>query len=239
MVRHFANHTSGLPNAPEDPDARRGPITIWKSKLIASIPTLRYLTRPGSDYHYSNVGYSLLGLALERAAGRDFMEQVHARIFQPARMTSSTYLIDESLQDRLATGYYNRPGRPVSMAVHQNAGYRVPGGGVYSTVDDLARFAAGVMGRGSAALFSDAMRSEMFSVQTPGGGSAGAGYGIFLRTEGERTFASHGGTANGYRAYLIFEPATGLTVVLLRNSNWGRTDLPASARWLISNLPGE
>ena len=67
----------------------------------------------------------------------------------------------------------------------------------------------------------------------------GAGFGIFLRAAGDRIFASHGGTAAGYRAYFIFEPATGLTVVLLRNSNWGRTDLIGTARWLISNLPGD
>ena len=243
MVRHFASHTSGLPNAPELPDATRGHVSIWQSKLLASIPTLRYRTRPGTEYHYSNVGYSLLGFALERAADQDFVEQVHARVFRPLGMTSSTYLIDASLRARLATGHYNRPGRPVDTAtpleVHGNSGYRVPGGGVYSTVDDLARFAAGVMGRGGAALFSDAMRDQMFSVQTPGGGRTGAGFGIFLRAEEDRMFASHGGTTTGYKAYLIFEPATGLTIVLLRNSTWGRTDLAANARWLISTLPGE
>ena len=237
MLRHLANHTSGLPNRPDDPEANDGPISVWKTKLLAAIPTLRYRTRPGSDYHYSNVGYSLLGLALERAADRDFVEQVHARIFQPTGMTSSTYLVDASQQDRLATGYYNRPGRAVEIARHQDGGYTVPGGGAYSTVDDLVRLAAELMGRGGG-LFSEVSRSQMFSVQTPGGGATGAGFGIFLSAEGDRLFAHHGGTVPGYRAYLIFEPATGLTIVLLRNSRWGRTDLPATGRWLISNLPG-
>ena len=243
MLRHVANHTSGLPDVPELPDASIGHVSIWKSKLLASIPTLRYRTRPGTEYHYSNVGYALLGLALDRAGNQDFVEQVRMRIFEPMGMTSSTYLIDANLRARLATGYYNRPGRPVNteypLRQHANSGYRVPGGGAYSTVDDLARLAAGVMGRGGRELFSHAVRSEMLSVQTPAGGRTGAGFGIFLRAAGDRIFASHGGTAAGYRAYFIFEPATGLTVVLLRNSNWGRTDLSATARWLISNLPGD
>lgn len=243
MLRHLANHTSGLSDLPELPDASIGHVSIWESKLLAAVPTIRYRTRPGQAYHYSNVGYALLGLALERAANRDFVEQVHMRVFEPMGMTSSTYLVDARLQARLATGYYNRPGQPVNTAYplrqHANSGYRVPGGGAYSTVDDLARLAAGVMGRGGRELFSHAQRSEMLSVQTPGGGRTGAGFGIFLRAAGDRIFASHGGTAAGYRAYLIFEPATGLTVVLLRNSNWGLTDLSATARWLISNLPGD
>ncbi len=243
MLRHLANHTSGLPNGPELPDASIGHVSIWKSKLLASIPTIRYRTRPGEEYHYSNVGYALLGFALDRAANQDFVEQVRMRIFEPMGMTSSTYLIDANLQARLATGYYNRPGQPVNteypLRQHANSGYRVPGGGVYSTVDDLARLAAGVMGRGGRELFSHAARSEMLSVQTPNGGRTGAGFGIFLRAVGDRIFASHGGTAAGYKAYLVFEPATGLTVVLLRNSNWGLTDLSATARWLISNLPGD
>ena len=239
MVRHLANHTSGLPNRPDDPEANDGPVSIWKARLLAAIPTLRYRSRPGGRYHYSNVGYSLLGLVLERAAERDFMEQMHTLVFQPAGMTSSTYLVDATLQPRLATGYYNRPGRDVTIAPHQDGGYTMPGGGAYSTVDDLARLAAELMGRGGAGVFSDAIRSEMFTVQTPGSGPTGAGFGIFLSAEGDRSFAHHGGTVRGYRAYLIFEPATGLTVVLLRNSRWGRTDLPATGRWLISNLPGE
>lgn len=242
MLRHLANHTSGLADLPELPDASTGHVSIWKSKLLASIPTIRYRTPPGQAYHYSNVGYALLGPALERAANHDFVEQVHMRIFEPMGMTSSTYLVDQTLQARLATGYYNRPGQPVNteypLRQHANSGYRVPGGGAYSTVDDLARFAAGVMGRGGRELFSHTARAEMLSVQTPGGGRTGAGFGIFLGARGERVFASHGGTAAGYRAYLIFEPATGLTVILLRNSNWGLTDLRATARWLISNLPG-
>ena len=157
MLRHVANHTSGLPDVPELPDASIGHVSIWKSKLLASIPTLRYRTRPGTEYHYSNVGYALLGLALDRAGNQDFVEQVRMRIFEPMGMTSSTYLIDANLRARLATGYYNRPGRPVNteypLRQHANSGYRVPGGGAYSTVDDLARLAAGVMGRGGRELF--------------------------------------------------------------------------------------
>ena len=243
MLRHLANHTSGLPREPDLPDAASGHVSIWKSKVLESIPTIQYRARPGVEYHYSSIGYALLGLALDRAANREFMEQVHARIFNPLGMTSSTYLVGASLRARLATGYYNRPGRPVNTEYPirklVDRGYKVPSGGAYSTVDDLARFAAGIMGRAGPELFGDAMRSEMLSVQTPRGGNSGAGFGIFLRAEGDRVFASHGGTAAGYRAYLIFEPATGLTVVLLRNSNWGQTDLSATARWLISKLPGE
>ena len=167
---------------------------------------MRSTTTPTSDTPSS-------GFALDRAANQDFVEQVRMRIFEPMGMTSSTYLIDANLQARLATGYYNRPGQPVNteypLRQHANSGYRVPGGGVYSTVDDLARLAAGVMGRGGRELFSHAARSEMLSVQTPNGGRTGAGFGIFLRAVGDRIFASHGGTAAGYKAYLIFEPATG------------------------------
>ena len=49
------------PDVPELPDASIGHVSIWKSKLLASIPTLRYRTRPGTEYHYSNVGYALSG----------------------------------------------------------------------------------------------------------------------------------------------------------------------------------
>lgn len=239
-LRQVASHTAGLVREPPLPGAAAGPIDLWKARILASVPTTDYQARPGAEYSYSNIGFGVLGLALERAADQPFMHQVEERIFRRLGMGSSTFVVDRRLAPRLATGYANgRDGRVDAEGPareHAGRGYKVPNGGVYSTVDDLAAFAAGVMGRGGVDLLGDAMRSEVLSVQTPEDPDAGYGLGFSVASLDGRLYAGHGGSVAGYTAYLLFEPATGLTAVLLRNYNRGRTNLGAAARALLADL---
>lgn len=240
-LRQVASHTAGFAREPGLPGAAAGPIEGWTARILESIPTTRYRSPPGTEYSYSNIGFGILGFALERAAGEPFMQQVEARIFEPLEMTSSTFVIDDVLRPRLSTGLANgRDGqvdaeRPALE--HAGRGYKVPNGGVYSTVDDLAAFAAGVMGRGGRSLLGDSMRAEVLSVQTPENPESGYGLGFSINAVDGRVFAGYGGSVAGYTAHLLFEPATGLTVVLLRSYNRGRTSLGGAARELLASLP--
>ena len=80
------------------------------------------------------------------------------------------------------------------------------------------------------------MRAQVLSVQTPEDRNQGYGLGFSVASVDGRVYAGHGGSVAGYTAHLLFEPATGLTVVLLRNYNRGRTDLGAAARRLLAGL---
>ncbi len=239
-LRQVASHAAGLAREPGLPGAATGPIEGWTARILESIPTTRYRTPPGTEYSYSNIGFGILGFGLERAAGEPFTDQVESRIFEPLGMTGSAFVIDDALQPRLSRGHANgRDGqvdteRPALE--HAGRGYKVPNGGVYSTVDDMAAFAAGVMGRGGRSLLSDSMRAEVLSVQTPGDPESGYGLGFSIGTVDGRVFAGHGGSVSGYTAHLLFEPATGLTAVLLRNYNRGRTNLGRAARELLAGL---
>lgn len=240
LLRQVASHSAGFVREPALPGAASGPIALWKSRILASIPTTSYRTAPGVEYSYSNIGFGVLGLALERAAGEPFMDQVEKRIFGPAAMSSSTFVADEQLRARLAKGYANgREGGVDAVGPareHAGRGYKVPNGGVYSTVDDLAAFAAGIMGRGGVDLLGDSLRAQTLSVQTPEDPDRGYGLGFSVASVDGRLYAGHGGSVAGYTAYLLFEPATGLTAVLLRNYNRGRTNLGAAARRLLAGL---
>ena len=238
--RHLASHTGGLIREPELEDAASGPISGWESKILESIPHTRYQTEPGEAYSYSNIGYGILGLALARAAGRPFMDLVRERIFEPLGMSSSAFVLDGALRARLAAGYVNRDGQvdaTLPAREHAGRGYKVPNGGVYSTVADLARFAGGVTG--ALELLSEESRRAMLSVQTPESEAAGYGLGFSLRRDDDGTWwASHGGSVAGYNAHLLFQPESQIGVVLLRNYNGGRTDLGGVALDLGRELLG-
>lgn len=239
-LRQLASHTSGLMREPALENAAAGPIEGWEKKVLASIPATSLQSEPGSEYSYSNIGFGILGLTLSRAAGEPFMDLVKRLTFEPLGMASSTFVVGAGLAPRLATGYENRNDTILDGELpaleHAGRGYKVPNGGVYSTVVDLAEFIRGLSGTSESKVLSESSRAEMFRWQTPAGGR---GYGLGLSitvTEDGLMLLGHGGSVAGYTAHLKFEPETGLGVILLRNYGRGETNLGDAATQLLAEL---
>jgi CubicO group peptidase (beta-lactamase class C family) len=227
--RQLASHTAGIIREPRLQGAASGPIAEWESKVLASIPETSFDTMPGARYAYSNIGYGILGLALSRAARVPFMKLVEDGIFTPLGMTSSTFIVTEPLRPSLSVGYANGSGGAINAdgpaAEHAGRGYKVPNGGVYTTVTDMARFIGALTGAGKL-VTSDSMRRAMITKQTPGSGPNGYGLGLQLAApSGAAVVASHGGSVAGYTCAFAFDPASKIGVVLLRNYGQGRTRL--------------
>ena len=243
-LRRLASHTAGLIREPELPGAAAGPIAMWQDKILASIPMTSFLAAPGERYSYSNIGFGMLGLAISRAAGRPFMDLVTAYIIEPLEMKQTVFVMTPELYPSLAVGYSVArdgtisPDRPAFE--HWGRGYKVPNGGVYSTVGDLARFAGAITGTSAAEVLPPDWRREMMRVQTPESPTAGYGLGFSVRTResGVRT-VGHGGSVAGYNANLVFDPMSKVGVVLLRNYNRGNTNLGRSAAALLEELVQE
>lgn len=242
-LRRLASHTSGLIREPRLEGAASGPIDQWEEKVLASIPVTGFAHSPGEAYLYSNIAFGILGLALERAAGRPFMEMVEEEIFRPLGMTGSTFVVDDDLAPRLAAGYQNGSDGSIDASgpagEHAGRGYKVPNGGVYSTVADLGRFAGAASGTPGLRILSDASREEMLRVQTPEDPRRGYGIGFSVQEgEGGRV-VSHGGSVAGYNAHLAFDPDAGVAVILLRNYGGGATNLGSAAAGLVRELTGK
>ena len=240
-LRQLASHTAGLIREPRLRGAASGPIEGWEEKILASIPTTAYQSMPGSEYSYSNIGFGILGYTLSRAADRSFIDLVTEFIFEPLGMESSTFIIGEDLRPLLTAGYANRRDGTVNAESpareHAGRGYKVPNGGIYSTVADLARFSSGIMGTSPVAILNSANRAEVLRVQTPeeGRGRYSLGFSIQITDEGHK-LAGHGGSVAGYTAHLLFHPESGIGVVLLRNYGGGATSLGRAARELLLEL---
>lgn len=238
-LSQLASHTSGLIREPNLEDAASGPIEFWEDKVLASIKKTRFQADPGDEYSYSNIGYGILGLALSRAAGVPFMDLVEERIFQTLGMNSSTFVLDDRLQPRLASGYDYENGvidGTVPLLEHAGRGYKVPNGGVYSTIDDLANFSRIMTGE-EFHLLSEDQRKSMMSIKTPESETEGYGLGFSLsKHEAGFWWVSHGGSVAGYNAFLLFQPDSQLSIVLLRNYSGGVTNLGMVARELGDKL---
>lgn len=239
--RRLASHTAGLIREPRLEGAASGPIGGWEDKILLSIPTTGFLAAPGERYAYSNIGFGILGLAASRAAARPFMDLIRERIIDPLGMTHTFFVTPPTLADHVAVGYGQERDGTVDPELpareHAGRGYKVPNGGVYSTVDDLAAFAGGIMGTSDPAILPAEWRAEMMRVQTPEDPEAGYGLGVMVRPLPERGRAvGHSGSVAGYSAYLVFDPGSQIGVVLLRNYNRGETNLGAAGTALLATL---
>lgn len=85
-IHHLLTHTSGVPDLPEDlfddPPARLVDYTPWLAKQALAF-------EPGSQRAYSNSGYVLLGMIIERVSGRDYQRHMQEHLFRPAGMRVS------------------------------------------------------------------------------------------------------------------------------------------------------
>ncbi|MFH1763600.1 MAG: serine hydrolase domain-containing protein [Gemmatimonadota bacterium] len=238
--RHLASHTAGLIREPELEGAAEGPLELWEDKILASIPTTSFYTSPGESFRYSNIGFGILGYSLSRISGIPFMELVDAGIIRPLGMHSSGFVVTPAIAEQLATGYVLRGDGTVDSRTpyleHVGRGYKVPNGGVYSTVGDLGRFIAGLTGAASAPILGSEGRRLIRTSQTPENG-AQYSFGFFIsQREGSPDLIGHGGSVAGYNAHLVFEPESGIGVVLLRNYGGGETDLGRAAQELLWRL---
>lgn len=219
-----ATMTSGLAREPEGPaDHSNGPMAGWEQKVLASVPHARYAYEPGTRYLYSNIGYAMLGIALQRAAGEPFTKYIEKRIIAPLGMTSTTFDPGEALRPRIAKGYALSDGKPSSdspVREIEGRGYRVPNGALFSTVDDLARFLAFELGDSPAAVLKKETVDAWFDRLYSSNGRLTGGYGLGVQATRRAALVAlgHGGSTAGYRAQALFDRASRFGVVVLRSA---------------------
>ncbi|WP_342250350.1 serine hydrolase [Sphingomonas sp. OTU376] len=211
-IRQLLNHTSGIPNFSSLPEwdemlSRRDYKPIGLVALFRDLP-LKFA--PGEKYDYSNSGYHLLGLIIERASGMGWGEYVKQRILVPLGMTHSGDDNTRALIPHRASGYYSLGTTFINAPIiSRTVGYAA--GGLYSTVGDLLLWdRALVPGK----LVGQASLDAMF---TPAKSNYGFGWRIAERF-GRREM-DHSGSDNGFSTYIIRFPVDGLTAIVLSNSD--------------------
>jgi CubicO group peptidase (beta-lactamase class C family) len=95
---------------------------------------------PGAREQYSNAGYIVLGLLVEKLSGLDYYEYVRRNVYQPAGMTRTAHFPLDSLPPNTAVGYLPVPGGEPQRNTSTLPGRGSSAGGGYSTAHDLMRF---------------------------------------------------------------------------------------------------
>ncbi|HKU16493.1 MAG TPA: serine hydrolase domain-containing protein [Steroidobacteraceae bacterium] len=212
-IRHLLTHTSGLIDY-EDVIPQNFTAQLHDADVLKLLQTQdRWYFRPGTGYRYSNSGYALLALIVERASGKTFATFLRERIFQPVGMTDTVAHQDgiSTVADR-AFGYTQESGRWSRTDQSQTSAV-LGDGGIYSSIDDLAKWDAALYdGRllqpsSLQAAFASATRTDDPEIQ----------YGFGWRITGETLW--HSGETVGFRNVIVRYPKRHMTVVVLTNRN--------------------
>lgn len=215
-VRHLIHHTSGIRDYLGLADLAGMDI----GRFHDDDGVIRFISRqkalnfdPGAEYLYSNSGYFLLAVIVERASGQTLREYADEQIFGPLGMDSSHFHDDyQHIIPERAFSYFEGPG---GYRTFLSTFDRVGSGGTYSTVEDLYRwdqnFYDGKVGG----------KELIERMHTPGmlnnGNEIDYAMGISVGEYRGVREVQHGGALGGYRTYLTRFPDQDLSVIVLAN----------------------
>jgi CubicO group peptidase (beta-lactamase class C family) len=217
-IRHLLTHTSGLLDY-EDLIPEKQTEQVHDADVLALLRTRdSTLFVPGERFAYSNSGYAFLALIAERVSGERFGDLLASRIFVPVGMSRTVaFEAGRSAVEERAYGYsrtaagsagWERTDQSVTSAV-------LGDGGIYSSVDDLSRWALAV-DRGTL------LRKELLAMAfTPArlndGSETDYGFGWFVRPYRGLFSTHHTGETRGFRNAIRRLPSEEITVIVLTN----------------------
>jgi D-alanyl-D-alanine carboxypeptidase len=228
-LRHLLNHTSGLIDYMNDDkawrtDFVRDPRRQWThSDVVSYLYDKPLLFVPGSNYHYSNSNYILVGLILEQVTGQPLHTLIRKRILAPLGL-QHTFNGNESVNNQhRAHGYINRRGRIIDTYPWYSH-YGLADSGIHSTPGELAVFIESLFD--TTEILSETMRSEMTHASASGHPPSDYGMGIYRQQNpwGAGRCYSHDGIDPGYQADMMYHPDRGLTIVLAANASLGEAN---------------
>jgi CubicO group peptidase (beta-lactamase class C family) len=216
-LSHLLSHTAGIVTGVDaTPEAA---FQVW---ALRDLPTY---SAPGERFHYSNVGYKVLGLVLEAVEGRTYPEIIRARILEPLEMQATAPAVTNEIRTRMAVGYQYLNDNRMRHAGAELAPApwfetRSADGCVASTASDMCVFARLILRSGggpSGRLLSADSFAAMTSAHARDDAGDDYGFGLSIRDfEGHRLIG-HGGSTVGYLAGLETDFAAGLGVIVLQN----------------------
>ena len=218
-VRHLLNHTSGLWDYEDLIPGTRTAQLDDRDVLALLGPKDTLYFPPGSAYRYSNSGYVLLGLIVERVSGVSFPEFLRARIFAPLGMTATVAHVEGS--DTVPHRAYGYSAAATGFtATDQSVTSATLGdGGIYTNVDDMMRWDRALYG----AELVDAATLQLATTPPvlPGRAPTEYAFGWFVDTyRGGRRWR-HTGETSGFRNAIQRYPDRRFTVIVLTNRSSG------------------
>ena len=218
-LRSLLSHTSGMQAEPTGPWWERAPGVDY-AELVRSNPSTGAALPAGQEFHYSNLGFAVLGEVVARLRERPWDAVLQERLLDPLGMRRTTYHPQQPAADGFAVDDLDGTLTPEPAP---DSGAMAPAGQLWSTAADLVRWMQMLVDPPSDVLSRDSLRL-MATVQgaMPGDDLVGAyGLGLQMAGPGPRVLYGHGGSVPGFASAMFVHPRTGVGAVVLCNGGYG------------------
>lgn len=238
-IRRLLSHTSGLGNYTETTP----PELIWQIARtdrdtaqmleVMRATGAKLLFEPGTNYRYSNTGFVLLGVVIEKVSGSSYRDFMQARLFTPLGLSHTAVDDVAEIVPNRAAGYTDDPKAATGFDNASFTSMTYPGGAgaIRSTCEDLCAWHAALLG-GKA--LQPAILKAMLTPITLNDGALPMqpnrqgvktpvryGFGIGVNPVDGRASVSHGGSIQGFGSFLETLPAEQMTMAMIINSDGG------------------
>jgi len=217
-IRHLLTHTSGLRDQWELLALARGRFEenrITEADIMDIVPRQTALNfTPGSEYVYSNTGFTLLAVIVKRVSGKSLRDFADERIFKPLGMTSTHFHDDYTMLVKGRTSAYSPRDKGWRVSIPNFDTYGATS--LFTTVGDLLKWEANL----DNPTVGDRTLIAQMETRTPltTGDTSNYGFGLVAdRYRGVRVIG-HGGADAGYRSDVKRYPEQGLATVILCNA---------------------
>ncbi len=216
-IRQLLSHTSGYQDDwPQDyvpafmlRDVTPDRVLDWARKPLDF--------EPGTQYQYSNTGYAIAGLIVEKASGTPFMEFLRAHIFRPLGMKNVMDIDQNRLTESDPTGYLRYALGPARLAPKEGKGWLFAMGELAMTAEDLGRWDMSLIDR---TLLKPASYDQMERVTVLKNGlPTGYGLGVQVGRQAGHRALSHGGEVSGFTAQNVVFPDDRAAIAVLTNQD--------------------
>ncbi|GLY19991.1 serine hydrolase [Kineosporia sp. NBRC 101677] len=219
LVRQLLAHTSGL--------QREAPHPMWSSmmgpnagELMSILAQAEFVDEPGARWHYSNLGYALLGQVITAVTGQSCEELINQELLEPLSLNDTTW----HPTTHAATGY--------RLAPYQDSFHPEPqmdqgaigvGGQLWGTTADLLTWGNALLGNAPNAI-PESVVEAMHRPQTMvdrNGWTQGWGLGLILNRRHERILSGHTGAMPGFTASMSLDRSKQTVVTAFANVTRG------------------
>ncbi|MFQ5825182.1 MAG: serine hydrolase domain-containing protein [bacterium] len=205
-IHHLLTHSAGLKENYGSSDFE----PVSRDEIVRRVLNAELLWKPGTQYKYSNAGYSLLGAIIEIVTGESYEEYLNQVLFKPAGMFKTGYKLPSWNQDDIAQGYHNgkKWGTVLDRPWAEDGPYwnLRANGGIHSTIGDLYKWHLALEGK---KILSKEAKQKLFTAHSKEGAGAdsyyGYGWAIFKTQRGTKLIAHNGGNgifAADFRRYV-------------------------------------
>jgi CubicO group peptidase (beta-lactamase class C family) len=218
-LRSLLSHTSGMQAEPNGPWWERAPGVGYRD-LVAANPESGAALPPGQDFHYSNLGFAVLGEVVARLRECSWEVALRQWLLEPLGMMRTTYLAQPPAAQGYAVDFLAG-----TLAAEPAHDFRAmaPAGQLWSTAADLVRWMQALVAPPESVIAA-ATVAEMATV--PGGMpgeplTGGYGLGLQLGGPGPRALFGHGGSVPGFCCGMFVDRDSGVGAVVLCNGGYG------------------